>query len=643
MSSDSSVIPAHSFSPGDFLHNTSVVMYQCSLEENFPITFISPNVKKVLGFEPQEFYKNSTAWVKKIHPEDRPGVSEAFLDIIDETQRTFVYRFKRADDTFIWLRDENMVTYDDDGKPTAITGTAIDITDQKQAEQEVKKLNETLEQRIKERTENLTVANRKLKKQIQYRNKVEQKISEQQHQLKLLQAGINHIQDMVIISKAPVEDPMDSKIIYVNKAFERFTGYNRAEVMGSSPAILHGSKTRSKNLKNINDCVRNNEHVRVEVINYKKDGTPYWVDLEMSPFPAEEDGMEYWVGVNRNISKRKAAELALEESEQKYRAYSELSFDAIFEITEDGTIADCNARAQQLFGYTREELLGMNVQNFIPDKYEGTMPNEMSPKITTDSEVLQRVYKKKDGSLFPCEINTKYYQRDGKGHVIAYVRDVSEQVAYEEKIEQSLKEKSTLLAEVHHRVKNNLAVISGLLEMQTFNTEDKQVARKLKESQSRIQSIATVHEKLYQSESFSDITLDSYIQDLVSYISNTFGNENTNVHFEKDIDPISLTVSQAIPCGLLLNELITNTYKHAFPEQNEGTIAISMHQKRNTAHLTVEDDGVGLPPDFDIEQSSSLGMTLISTLVQQLGGSLSIQSAPSTRFQISFDIVENQE
>jgi two-component sensor histidine kinase len=253
------------------------------------------------------------------------------------------------------------------------------------------------------------------------------------------------------------------------------------------------------------------------------------------------------------------------------------------------------------------------------------------------------VYKKKDGRLFPCEINTKYYQRDGKGHVIAYVRDVSEQVAYEEKIEQSLKEKSTLLAEVHHRVKNNLAVISGLLEMQTFNTEDKQVARKLKESQSRIQSIATVHEKLYQSESFSDITLDSYIQDLVSYISNTFGNENTNVHFEKDIDPISLTVSQAIPCGLLLNELITNTYKHAFPEQNEGTIAISMHQKRNTAHLTVEDDGVGLPPDFDIEQSSSLGMTLISTLVQQLGGSLSIQSAPSTRFQISFDIVENQE
>lgn len=625
-----------SFPASDFLQNSSIVFYQCSLDEDFPIINISKNTGDVLGYAPTDFYKTSTFWVDKIHPEDRPEIHEQFFDIINHQKRSYVYRFQHGNGNYIWLRDENIVHYDEKGNPISITGTAIDITRQKQAEREVKELNKTLEQRIEDRTRNLTMANRKLKKQIQYRNKVEKQVSDQEKRLRLLQVGINHINDMVIISKAPVDDPLNSKIIFTNQAFEKFTGYQSSEVRGKNPNFLHGKKTQPEKVKQLNEGIKNKEQVRVEFINYKKDGSTFWVDLEMTPFPAEEEGMEYWVGVNRDISKRKKAEEALEENKERYQTYAELSFDAIFEIDLDGQIIDCNGRACELFGYSREELLSMNVRELTPEKYIDQLPQELSPEITTEDEVLQRTYKKKDGSTFPSEINTKHYQRDDVDHILAYVRDISDHIEYEKAIEKSLKEKSTLLAEVHHRVKNNLAVISGLLEMQAFNAQIALVQQELKESQSRIQSIATVHELLYQSESFSNIHLEPYIDELVSYISETFGHEDTDIRFEKEIAPVSLTVKQAVPCGLLLNELITNAYKHAFPAHSEGMISIKLTENDGMLSLTVADNGVGLPEDFDYEESSSLGITLIHTLVRQINGSLTIESEPKTKFQINF-------
>lgn len=638
MSEDSSTISENIFPVENFVNASSIVFYQCSLNDDFPIETISCNVENILGYQPNHFYSDSRFWVNKIHPEDIDRVNKSFLDILQEKNRTYLYRFRHEDGDYRWLRDENTVIYDPEGKPKAIAGTAIDITKQKKAEDEIKKLNANLEQRIEERTRNLTVANRKLKKQIQYRNKAELKLSEQQKKLRLLQAGINYINDMVIISRAPIDAPLQSEIIFVNKSFEKFTGYRFAEVEGKSPGFLHGEESQKNKLRKLNNHIKQNRPVRMEFINYKKDGTAYWVDLEMSPFPADEEDMQYWVGINRDITQRKKAELALEENEKKYRAYTELSFDAIFEVAIDGTIIECNARACSLFGYSREELLGMNTKNLTPAKYRHKLPSKITPESTTGSEVLQRVYQRKDGSMFTCEINTKLYHHDEKDHLIAYVRDISEQIEYQDALEESLKEKNTLLAEVHHRVKNNLAVISGLLEMQTFNADNEQIVSELRESQSRIQSIAAVHETLYQSESFSDIALHSYIDELVAYISNTFAHQDVQINFKKEIEPISLTVKQAVPCGLLLNELITNAYKHAFEGRAEGTITVCLSGENQKVTLVVKDDGVGLPKNFDIKSSSSLGMTLISTLTQQLEGSLSFTSNPHTRFEISFEI-----
>ena len=626
-----------SFPVQEILKASSIVFYQLGLEPESPICFMGSNVADILGFDPN-YLEGKASWVDQIHESDRERVASLYDDIHQTKRSVAEYRFRHKDGHYIWLRDEIRLTTDDEGNPHSIVGAAVEITDQKQAEEKLQKLNKTLEERISERTSKLSTANRKLKKQIQHRKKAESQLKEQHKQLELQELAIDNLNDMVIVTKAPKDDPLNSEIIFVNRAFEKFTGYEAEKVIGRNPDFLHGPKTSEKIKKKVNEQIKNRKSLREEFINYKKDGTPYWVELDMSPFPTSESGFEYWVGINRDITQRKKAERKLEESEKRYRAFAELSFDAIFEIALDGTILDCNKRATELFGYDRSELVGMNTVQLMPEEYRESQPDIISDSVTTGDEAWERTYKKKDGTYFPTEIHTKTYEIGDQKRLIAYVRDNTAHKKYENAIRKSLKEKETLLSEVHHRVKNNLAIISGLLEMQVFNTDDEQLLYKLQESQSRIQSIAMVHEKLYSSDSFSEIAIDDYINDLLGIVTDSMADFEKSVTIEKDMDSVTLAVGQAIPCGLLLNELITNSYKHAFENRDKGTIKICLSKEGKTIVLSVQDNGVGLPDDFDIQNESSLGMTLVNTLVKQLEGELKVSSKQGSHFTITFDI-----
>lgn len=620
----------------ELVETSGIIFYHCEFGENFPLLFISKNVERILGFSQQQFLNSSQLWIKRIHDEDRKRVVQKFENVMEHESFTSEFRFRHKEGHFIWLRDEVKLVRNKNGKPTTVVGSSIEITGQKKSEHELNKLNRTLENRINERTKDLTRANRKLKKQIQYRNKAEKKLSKQQEKLRLLQMAVANINDMVIITKVPIDNPLNAGIVYVNNAFLEHTGYSFSEVQSKDPVFLHGPETSQKTVDRIKSRIKNQQSVREDFINYKKNGEPYWVELDMSPFQAEDKGYQYWVGINRDITDRKQTEAILEESEHRYRAYSELSFDAIFEITLDGMITDCNARACEIFGFHRNELIGMDTRSLTPDEHKNSQPDIISDKVTTGHEAWERIYKRKDGTLIPTEINTKIYKRGKEERVIAYVRDISEHKEYQETIQDSLKEKETLLAEIHHRVKNNLAIISGLLEMQTFNAEEQTLVKALKESQSRIQSIAMVHEKLYQSDSFSNIPIDSYIDELMFYISNTFDDHVKDIKVAKSIDSISLDVTQAIPCGLILNELITNAYKHAFEDIEEPCISISLNQIDDAYILQVKDNGNGLPENFKIDQSSSLGTTLIKTLVNQLDGTLDVSTDKGAVFKVTF-------
>ncbi|NGP88404.1 PAS domain-containing sensor histidine kinase [Fodinibius halophilus] len=221
--------------------------------------------------------------------------------------------------------------------------------------------------------------------------------------------------------------------------------------------------------------------------------------------------------------------------------------------------------------------------------------------------------------------------------VVGSVRDISERKKNEVEIEQSLKEKQTLLEEIHHRVKNNLAVISSLLELQKHESSESLVSV-FEDTQSRIRSIAMIHEKLYQNETLSAINIQEYIEDFTGMVSDAFNSQQKNIAITKEVKSFDLDITKAVPLGLILNELLNNAFKHGFKELKEGEIVVSLDETDGIVHFSVADNGNKLPNDFSLQESSSLGMTLVKTLTQQLEGEIDISQNGWTKFGISFQV-----
>jgi len=200
--------------------------------------------------------------------------------------------------------------------------------------------------------------------------------------------------------------------------------------------------------------------------------------------------------------------------------------------------------------------------------------------------------------------------------------------------EQSLHEKEILLSEIHHRVKNNLAVISGLLELESMQSRNPEQA--LKESRDRIHSMAMIHEILYQSQSFSEIRLDHYIKKLSNYICDTYVNSDLEVDLTMDLQQVTLNINQAVPTGLILNELMANAIEHGFKEQSKGSITIHLQESDRTVSLLLRDNGKGLPFKFDLETADSTGFTIVKALVKQLDGQLSIKNSDVPTLELKF-------
>jgi two-component sensor histidine kinase len=193
-----------------------------------------------------------------------------------------------------------------------------------------------------------------------------------------------------------------------------------------------------------------------------------------------------------------------------------------------------------------------------------------------------------------------------------------------------------LLREIHHRVKNNLQVISSLLRLQARYVSDEQQRLMFLESQNRLESMVLTHELLYRSKDLAKIDLNGYINGLVNLLLSSFGISRHQVSFETDVAPVSMSVDTAIPCGLITNELVSNCLKHAFPEGRTGKVRIVLTSSDSRFQLIVSDDGIGLPPDLDFNRAQTLGLRLVHTLVKQLQGDVQIESSAGTEFAITF-------
>ncbi|MDP4866982.1 MAG: PAS domain S-box protein [Crocinitomicaceae bacterium] len=215
--------------------------------------------------------------------------------------------------------------------------------------------------------------------------------------------------------------------------------------------------------------------------------------------------------------------------------------------------------------------------------------------------------------------------------------DITEKKKTETEIVESLKEKEVLLKEIHHRVKNNLQVISSILNLQSSFVKDKQTLGILEESRSRIRSMAIIHENLYRTTNFSSINFSDYLKNLTSNLIASYQVNIGKVTLKENLSKVDLVLDQAIPCGLLVNELITNSLKYAFPDGRPGEIAIVLNEIKNNIHLSISDNGVGLPTDFDILNSDTLGLQLVSTLVEQLDGQIAVDNSIGIKYLITFE------
>ena len=301
-------------------------------------------------------------------------------------------------------------------------------------------------------------------------------------------------------------------------------------------------------------------------------------------------------------------------------------------------IQKVNSSTLKMLGYSEEELIGKSLGHLFSNPE--IICNFMES--TGQVENKEAEYLRKDGEVIPISLSLgSIHDSEGNEHgIVSVASDITKRKEAEEQITKSLKEKEILLSEIHHRVKNNLAVISGLLQMQIWETEDLAAETALKDSQLRVQSIALVHEKLYQSENLSFIQFDYYIRDLLQAISSTYMDSHVAIEIDTDLENIILNINQAIPCSLLLNELIVNAYKHAFDNDENGKIYVKTFKKEDMIHMHVKDNGIGFPEDFDFDEANSLGMTLINTLTQQLNGEMKMRNDNGAIFEVNFEAEE---
>ncbi len=253
--------------------------------------------------------------------------------------------------------------------------------------------------------------------------------------------------------------------------------------------------------------------------------------------------------------------------------------------------------------------------------------------------------RRSDGSTFDGGVALASVFEDNEvTGMVCIIRDITEQVQVEEQIKSSLREKEVLLQEIHHRVKNNLQIISSLIALQAGYTNDEQVHQMFRESQSRIRSMALIHEQLYRSHDLARIDFSRYIDELTSNLMHSYQKTIGRIRLQVHSDPIYLDIDTAIPCGLIINELVSNALKHAFPNGREGIITLEFHSSVDqTLSLIVRDNGVGFPDGLNVYKTESLGLQLVTSLTAQLNATIGLQQAGGTIFEIRFAAPEESK
>ena len=331
-------------------------------------------------------------------------------------------------------------------------------------------------------------------------------------------------------------------------------------------------------------------------------------------------------------------------SEDSLRRVVEWAPSAMVMIDRDGIMVLVNAQTERMFSYDRAALIGQSVEMLVPERfrhhhvaYRTGFFGDSRPRPMGVGRDLAGC--RADGSEFPVEIGLNPINTEAGVMVLASIIDITERQRAQQRLEDALLEKTVLLNEVHHRVKNNLQVITSLLNLQADHAADPRLRAMLAESCGRVKAMALTHQLLYERKDFSRLDLGDYLERLMHSIRATYRGTGNRISLRLALpsNSVQLDLERTIPCGLLLNELVTNSLKHAFPDERCGEIFIELSEGGDgLIRFSVADDGIGLPPEADLASHASLGLQLVPLLVEQLQGTLEIKRGKGTQFCIYF-------
>ncbi|MBO6795219.1 MAG: PAS domain S-box protein [Balneolaceae bacterium] len=442
-------------------------------------------------------------------------------------------------------------------------------------------------------------------------------LEQQKQDLKMLSLVAEHTHNGVVVTNCKGE------IGWVNKAFTTITGYSKEESIGKVPtSILEGPKTCIQTMKRIRHNLKKKIHFSEEILNYRKDGSEFWIKLDITPIV--EDGVHTgFVAIQENITKRKLVQNQIKESEDRLDAAIHGADLGVWDLDVETGENFVNDKWYAMFGYEEGEI-ETNLESFMclvhPD--DAHIVDETFKKLIEGENNFDITLRclHKDGDYRVIRDRGRVIQRDATQNIqrlIGTHLDITNETKLQNELSSSLTEKTILLQEIHHRVKNNLAIITGLLHLQSFSTDNEEVETFYSDMITRIKTIADVHELLYNNDSFTKINLHEYIASLVTNIKSLFKIQITpdiNIVIDKFFE---ININQAIPIGLLLNELLTNSMKHAFDDDTEPTITLRISRRDEQIYCNYKDNGKGFDV-ISIGESGSLGFTLIKTLLQQL-------------------------
>ncbi len=418
----------------------------------------------------------------------------------------------------------------------------------------------------------------------------------------------------------------DDGFVYVNPAMCRITGYSEGELL----AMKHWEWAPEDDRDLLRERARARLRGEPVLSQYEqrvltRDGELRWGI--MSAGAVEFKDKPAIIASLLDITEAKRVEEKLRQSEELLVTAFRTSLDsASINRMSDGLFLAVNDGFCEITGYSSEEVIGrtsLEMNLWVDNEDRESLVREMTARGFVTR--MEMEFRRKDGSIFYHQMSARRIDIDGVPCMVIVGRDITDQKRADEQLRASLEEKTVLLKEVHHRVKNNLQIISSLLELQSDFITDDESRRFIRESQNRIGAMAMVHEKLYQSENFAFVNLGDYVESLTQYLFSTFVKDRESIGLTVAVEDVHLAIDEAIPCGLIVNELVSNALKHAFPKGVEGEIAVRCRSgKDGCVTVTVSDTGIGLPAGFAIENTESLGLQLVTMLVKQLRGAMRI-------------------